>query len=738
MKNCNHRSLALAISAVLSTGASFSNNAIGAQLEEVVVTAQRRAEAMQDVPVAVSAYSAEFIEKARLVDISDIVATTPSVSFTPFSQVDPQLFIRGIGSSDDGAGGDPSVVVFQDDVVFARASGAAVAMFDLERIEVLRGPQGTLYGKNAVGGALHMITRDPGSEFGGYVGVTAFGDHGRFESEGAVNLPLTDKLAARVAFSTKQSDGYNYSLTTGRDVDGEDNTSARVKLLYQPSDSFSARLTINTAKDDVYGNTRKPIPDGSFAKNAGAVDIHPNPRVRQPADDGYLKRDITGVDLKLDWSLGMGTLTSITAQRTVDIDWFQDLSGLPVPPARLQTQNIWREKTDQFSQEFRYEFTANNDKLNGMVGFFYLKEDTDREEEFRRAFFAIPGNPPGQTPARSNPVFNQDNSTESKALFAQFNYQFTDKLGVTLGTRWTEDDKTIDLAVEDLSNGALPSLAPATELYDIRNSETWDEITSSLSINYRLNEDALVYFRAAEGYKSGGFQTAPASATSASVSYEPEFAMTYEIGLKSEWLDNRLRLNLAAFQNDYEDLQVLQLVEAVPGNVATLVLVTDNAATAEITGLELELTAAVSDSLTVGASYSNLDAEFTDYTTNTGADLSGFKLRRTPEDSSSIYLEQTLQLGSGETLARIEYLSKGDQFFENDNRAVSFEPSYDLLNASVRYTSADDAWSVTLWGKNLTDELYRSSSISVADSGFSRVGAPKTWGLSFRYNFGEN
>ena len=178
-------------------------------LEEIVVTAQRRAQSMQDVPVAVSAFDEDTIEKMRIEDIGDIVAATPSFSYTPFSQVDPQLFIRGIGSSDDGAGGDPSVLIFQDDVVFARASGAAVNMFDVQRIEVLRGPQSTLYGKNAVGGAVHVVTNDPTDQFGGSLAVTALGDHDRFESTGVLNVPINDELQFRIAATTKESDGYN-------------------------------------------------------------------------------------------------------------------------------------------------------------------------------------------------------------------------------------------------------------------------------------------------------------------------------------------------------------------------------------------------------------------------------------------------------------------------------------------------------------------------------------------------
>lgn len=706
-------------------------------LEEIVVTAQHRAESLQDVPIAVSAFSEDMIDKARIESVGDIVAQTPNFSYTPFSQVDPQLFIRGIGSSDDGAGGDPSVLVFQDDVVFARASGAALSLFDVERIEVLRGPQGTLYGKNAVGGAIRVVTKDPVDTFEAMYGLTVAGDHDRFETRGMINVPLNDRWQLRLASATTFSEGFNQSLTTGRPVDGEDNRSFRAKLRYA-GESVDAVFSVNYTDDSPYGNTRKPLPAGTFALNGGTVSIDPDPRKRQASDDGYLDRTIVGTALNLDWDLSLGTLTSITAFRNVEIDWYQALAGLPTPPARLKTDNLWREETDQFSQELRWAGESDNDKWNWVLGGFFLSESVAREEEFRRSFCNPGGNVPTTTCSNSAPIFDQNNDVDSTALFAHVGFQATDSVRLTAGTRFSKDDKSIDLAVVDSLNGTGGSLAPALEEYSIHTGESWDEMTSMFAIDVNVSDDAMLYASISEGYKAGGFQTAPSTALAASVSYSPEFAESLEIGVKSEWFDNRLRTNLSWFQNDYEDLQVLQLVEAVPGDLSTLVLVTDNAADADISGIELELLFVPTEGLTLGATYATIDAEFSSYTTNTGADLSGFKLRRTPEDSYSIYGEYEFGVGSrGNLILRADYASKGAQFFENDNRPVSLEPSFSLLNASVRFVSTDESWNVTLWGKNLNDELYRVNSIAVADSGFTRIGPPRTWGLTFNAYFGE-
>lgn len=709
----------------------------GAALEEITVTAQRRAESMQDVPVAVTAFDADMVDKARIESVGDIVANTPNFSYTPFSAVDPQLFIRGIGSSDDGAGGDPSVLVFQDDVVFARASGAAVTLFDVDRIEVLRGPQGTLYGKNAVGGAVHVVTRDPTDTFQAMLGLTLAGDNERFETRGMLNLPINDKWALRLASSTTFSEGYNRSATTNRPVDGQDNRSFRAKLRYG-EDTVSARITVNYSHDNPYGNTRKPIPAGVFATNLGAVSIDPDPRVRQPDDDGYLDRTIVGTALNVDWELSLGTLTSITAFRNVEIDWHQALGGLPVPPGRLRTDNLWREETDQFTQELRWAAQSANARWDWVLGAFFLSESVNRQEEFRRDFFPVPGNPPGQSPASSAPIFDQDNDVDSSAVFAHVNFQLTDRIGLTAGTRYSKDEKNIDLAVIDSLDGATGILSPALEEYAISTSDSWSEVTSTFAVDVAVTDNVMLFATISEGYKAGGFQTAPPTALAASVSYDPESALSTEIGMKSEWFDNRLRLNLSRFQNDYEDLQVLQLVEAVPGDPSTLVLVTDNAADADIEGIELELLAALTEGFTLGATYSEIDAEFSSYITNTGADLSGFTLRRTPKDAYSIFGEFELIVGAaGSVVLRAAYTRKGRQFFENDNREVSHEPAYSLLDASARFMSASETWDLTLWGKNLDDEVYRVNSISVADSGFSRIGPPRTWGLTFNAYFGD-
>ena len=733
----NIKNIVLPLLIVVMTFVSAPVYAQDGALEEIVVTAQRRAESLQDVPIAVSAFSEDMIDKARIESVGDIVAQTPNFSYTPFSQVDPQLFIRGIGSSDDGAGGDPSVLVFQDDVVFARASGAALSLFDVERIEVLRGPQGTLYGKNAVGGAIRVVTKDPVDTFEAMYGLTVAGDHDRFETRGMINVPLNDRWQLRLASATTFSEGFNQSLTTGRPVDGEDNRSFRAKLRYA-GESVDAVFSVNYTDDSPYGNTRKPLPAGGFALNGGTVSIDPDPRKRQASDDGYLDRTIVGTALNLDWDLSLGTLTSITAFRNVEIDWYQALAGLPTPPARLKTDNLWREETDQFSQELRWAGESDNDKWNWVLGGFFLSESVAREEEFRRSFCNPGGNVPTTACSNSAPIFDQNNDVDSTALFAHVGFQATDSVRLTAGTRFSKDDKSIDLAVVDSLDGTGGSLAPALEEYSIRTGESWDEMTSMFAIDVNVSDDAMLYASISEGYKAGGFQTAPSTALAASVSYSPEFAESLEIGVKSEWFDNRLRTNLSWFQNDYEDLQVLQLVEAVPGDLSTLVLVTDNAADADISGIELELLFVPTEGLTLGATYATIDAEFSSYTTNKGADLSGFKLRRTPEDSYSIYGEYEFGVGSrGNLILRADYASKGAQFFENDNRPVSLEPSFSLLNASVRFVSADESWNVTLWGKNLNNELYRVNSISVADSGFTRIGPPRTWGLTFKAYFGE-
>lgn len=719
-----------ALALITGQGAFAQENAEAAPrggIETITVTAERRETTAQSTPLALTAMSEAEIRDARIEDISDLVIRIPNFSFTPFAVTDPQLFIRGIGSTQDGAGGDPSIVVLQDDVVFGRFTGQATPLFDLQRIEVLRGPQGTLFGRNAAGGVVHYVTNRPSDRHEGMVSITPVGDHDRFETEFMANVPINEDWAFRIAGRTSRHDGYNFSTTTGRDVDDGDTVAGRVHLQYEPSSEITALLTANYSADRIYGDTRTPLPRGTFVNRPG-VNLDPDPRIRQPNFDGYLDRDILGLSLNIDAATALGDFTSVTAYRNVSFSWLQDLGGIQVPPFILRTTNLQDETSSQVSQEFRLANDAMGGRLHWVGGVFFSNEEIDRDETFDRQFAGTP----------SNPSFIQDLTSRSVAVFGSLTYDLTDRVSLTAGLRQSWDEKEGRFTVIDNLNGTSGSLAPALEEYDTPVGESWSALTPRFTVDFQATDDLMLYATIARGYKAGGFDSAPASASAARVPFDPEYVWNYEAGLRWDFWDDRARFNATAFTMSYTDLQVQQLIQLVPGDPSTQLLVIDNAADATVEGLEFEFMVAPTDALRLGGTVSYLNATFDEFITSTNADLSGNHLRRAPENSYSIYGSYTADVPAiaGSLEGRVEYAYRGDQFFENENFPVHLEESYGLLDASLTYLSDSGDWRVSLWGKNLTDELYRVNAVSVSDSAFAKLGPPLTWGITFRRSFG--
>lgn len=699
-------------------------------LDVIIVTAERRAQSVQKTPISVSAFGADQIAKSNIVGVEDIVTRTPNFAYQPFALTDPQLSIRGIGSSEDGAGGDPSVAVFQDDIVFGRSTGQATQLYDVERVEVLRGPQGTLYGKNVAGGALRILTMKPQFENSGSIEITPIGDHGRIGGTLVGNVKLSDQLALRVAGMSTQHDGYNFNIVTGNKVDDLSSQNARVRLRYQPSSDFDAILSVNINRDRIDGDTRKPLPAGTFAASTPGIVVDPDPRIRQPSHDGFLNRDIWSAALNMDWGVGVGEISSITGYREVSFNWYQALGGLP-DNFLLVTDNLAKENADQFTQEFRFTGATTDESLQWTTGIFYSNDNVDRDETFIRSFAGRP----------SNPSFIQNVDAKSFAIYGEAKYNFDDTLSLTVGARQTWDKKSGTFSVID--NIAATSggyVAPATTPYsNVNVSDKWSAFTPKVTLGAEVNPDLFFYGTISKGYKAGGFQSAPPSAAAVTVSFSPEQVWNYEIGMRSEWFDRRLRFNATGFYMDYTDLQVQQLVFIIPGDLSSSVLVTDNAGAVTIKGVELETLANLAHGLNLGVNYSYIDAKFDEFVTSTGADLAGNRLRRTPKSSLSVFGDYEIEVSpNGGSLAfRAEYGRKGSFYFENENTPTQLQESYGLFDASLRYLSPDEDWEVSLWGKNLSDKVYRTAAISVRDTGFSKIGAPTTWGMTFKYRFGH-
>ena len=691
----------------------------GTTIETVVVTAQRVEQNLQDVPVAVSAFSEETLRVNRMNAMADIAQRTPSFTATEVNPGEPNLAIRGIGTEgiNSNAAGDASVVMFIDGVYIGRGGAAALDLFDLERVEVLRGPQGTLFGKNVVGGAISLITRKP-SMADSFAEVNGtFGNYDRRDLLGRFNKALSDTLAISGAFSSRQHDGYTLNETTGNRVDNEDSTAAHIAMRYRPTDSLDAILTLDVVDQDQKGQPRDNICNTAFQGGLHCVGINPDRRIVNAVKDGYLNREILGISANIDYTTAWGTFTSLTAFRNTDFSHADAFFSNPInPPNQIESYNENVEDNDQFSQEFRLSFDALDKTLRGVVGIYYLKEHNKRTEYLTQDF---PG--PGST---GKAAFPQAVDASSFAVFGQTDYSLTERLTLTAGARMTWEKKDVDLAGVRLAGPGWPP--PLAAEYAISASKRWDAFTPKLGVSYRFSDDAMAYASVTRGFKSGGFQGTAGTGASAATPHDPEYALSYEAGAKTEWLDDSLRLNVATFYIDYEDLQVSQLVPLC-------CVVIGNAATAKIKGVEAEVLYRPLEGLDLNAGYSWLNTEFTDFAGGATANYTGNRLPRAPTSKVNLGAQYQWPVGDlGVLLARVDWTYQSKIYFEASNTPLEVQKGYDVLDARLALRAPDNSWEVALWGKNLGDELIKTHIVAFAPFQQELVTyqPPRTWGIS--------
>ena len=688
--------------------------AAAAALEEIVVTAERRTQSQQDVPLSITTITGDAISASGISEIRDIALKTPNLSITNFSIAEPQLFLRGVGTTSDSAGSDPTVSMFVDDVYIARAGGGSSDLFDLERIEVLRGPQGTLYGRNATGGAISMFTKKPSQEFEAKVSATV-GDYGLSVLRGYVNGPINDNLAGKLTISKRDRDGYAKNIKNGQELDDADNTSGRAQLLWTPSDMTEVLFGLDYSTDDNNGACRNQTNFDTANQPAGGALVPiaiaavaaqgiGDPRTCGNSRAQFAEKDVFGAVIRVEHDFDNMQLTSITGYRESEYQWLQELTGGDTPPQLLGVGDFEGEEQDQFSQEFR--FTGEADKLFWVAGLYYFNENVDR--------FA-------QTPIQFGQVVNpgllldqrytQLAENTSYAVFGQLTYSLTDTLDLTVGGRQTWDEKTIN---QTYSFGTQ-------QVFALNGLEgKWNAFTPRVTVDWKFADNHMLFFTYAEGYKSGLFGSQNTNPVLAAIAIEPEDAISFEIGAKTEWFDNRFRLNATVFDLKIENLQTFSLVD--------FLLVTGNSEI-ESTGIELDFTAAISDNLTLSGIYSNLDATYV------GGTDDGKRAVRSPEDKFSLSINYATELGNGASVDFSTSASYSSEFFhERSNIAPSESPSSTTWDASIRYTDPDDKWNLELWGKNLSDELITVHSILGPFAGSVDLYAPpKTVGLTFNY-----
>ena len=710
-----------------------------ATLEEITVTAQRRAESLQDVPIAITAFTADTLERSRIFSMQEIVTRTPSFTMTAFNAGQPRLFIRGIGSTDDGAAQDNSVAVFIDDVYIGRGMGQASEIYDLERVEVLRGPQGTLYGKNVVGGVVHLISARPEEETR-VQGEVTVGRFDALEFRGMATGALTDSLSARLSFVSVNRDGYAHNILRDEALEDRQFSGLRGQLLWSVSDEIDVVFAADYSDHADNGVARKgftgdfgPNPFGSVTE----VQSTDDPRVSETPRDTFQEVTLGGVSARINWDTALGALTSVTAYRESDGDIQDAFTGIGSPPyAVLDTRNQEFEKAEQFSQELRLSWGGDDGRLSGTAGIYYLAEDVDRVEISDLESAA------GETlPSLLGGLLGSSGSFQladnrSLGIFASATYDFDEAWSLTLGARYSRDDKEITTEVRELRDGGGGEFgfiaAPPLEEFSVSAEADWDAFTPSLSLAYQATDSHKLYVSASRGFKSGGFQGQAPTGRAAETPFDPEFAWNYEIGAKTAWLDDRLVVNTAVFFTDYEDLQVRQNA-ATPDNPLPVLRIT-NAAEAEATGLEVELTARPIPALDIWGNLSLLDTEFKNFVDNTGLDVSGNNMLFAPESQYNVGLQYHGEIDADTGwYGRLEYRWQDEYFDDPANLPVHKHERYGLLDAAFGLSFAEGRWQVEVWGLNLSDELYATHNVPFLGDRFLVFGPPRTYGVSIKF-----
>jgi iron complex outermembrane receptor protein len=664
---------------------------------EVIVTAQRVEQNMQKVPISVTAFGAKALREAHITNLGEIAQQTPGFTATAYNPAEPIYSIRGIGSDigiSQNAGGDPSVDVFVDGVYIGRGGTADIDAYNLERVEVLRGPQGTLFGKNAVGGLVQYVSKKPGPD-PAFDFQATYGNYNRAEFSGHLNVPLiADKLFLNIGVSAREHDGYTYNETTGNRVNDERIGSATFGLRYLPTQNLEIILAGDITDQDQKGQPRHNVCDPSLDGGVHCVGVNPDPRTVDAWTDGYIKRSVKSLRGEVNWTTPIGVFTSLTGYRDVGLDLETPFFSNPVnPPAQIESTETDRNRDYQFSEEGRFAFSALHDRLTGVVGVYYLNEHNERLELLDQQFF------PGSTGIGAYP---QDVHANSYAVFGQVNYKLLDSLTATVGVRQTWEDKSGEFAgyCAVCAPNNLPP--PLSGPYDVHAGKRWNALTPHFALDWQAMDNAMLYASVSRGFKSGGFQGISGSAKGAETPYDPEYAWTYEVGAKTRWFDNRLQFNASVFRTDYTNLQVSQLIPLCCVVVA-------NAASAEIEGVEIEFVARPAPGLQFDGNYTYLDAQYTKFPGAATGNDSDKTLAQSPKHKVNIGGQYTLPLEPVSITGRLDYTYTSQLYFNPDNLPVESQPAVGLLGAHLSFQPRGAPWEISLWGRNLTDQLIRTS-----------------------------
>tara|TARA_R110000824_G_scaffold288508_2_gene476488 strand:+ start:58754 stop:60952 length:2199 start_codon:yes stop_codon:yes gene_type:complete len=732
MKKCNQHpgkrsKLAWPIAAIVALTPGLLSSSVFAQagaLEEIVVTAQRREQAIQDVPISITAFSAEDLVSRNIENVENLNILLPNV------------MIRGGGTTGPTQGnftmrGVPGVARYLDGVAQTSTNGSLANVVELQRIEVLKGPQGTLFGKNAMGGAISYVSRAPAEEFGARI-IGTMGNFNQKQLTANVDIPLSDDFLTKVTYFTSQKDGYVASGITGVDHGDENDTVLRFDSLWHASQDVDVRFDITSnqrnpryMQADVlydvvetqgmvvnYNNNGFPFTDATDA--FGKIEQYQNSSLY--SGPGWIF-DATSANVTIDWNINdYLALRSITGARKIDSQTLSDLDASRYQFFEIFTHTQSKEK----SQEF--QLLGDGDKFDWVLGFYANSVDsTSRRFDFQFVEFA---------PRNTNWI--TENEQADTSLFFEGTYDITNDLSVTVGGRYSEEDTSGGQWDADSPIPTWPDLShtfvkgPAT---NISADTTFYKFTPRLSAQYSWTDDIMTYATYAEGFNGGGVNVTP-NPDGSFGAYTGETLKQFELGFRSTWFNNSLRLNAAYFDGTWEDMLVGEAL--VPGRI-----VQTNAGEAEISGFELDVVWAVTDDFQLNISGGLLDTAYTELgTTTTIALNSSFAFA--PEKQYSAGAQYDINSSNGDVVSiRADYGWTDEFVTIQDIRLQKLQESYGLLSGRITYTPLNADWNLAIWGRNLTNEWYQLGGFGAFLGGVDQgvVSRPREYGLTLSMEF---
>ncbi|WND02532.1 TonB-dependent receptor [Temperatibacter marinus] len=717
-------------------------------LEEIVVTARRREESLQDAPVAITAFSANEIANRGLTDITELAQSLPSVTLEASRATNSTLtaFIRGVGQQDPLAGFEPGVAIYIDDIYLARPQGALLEILDVERIEVLRGPQGTLYGRNAMGGAIKYVTKKLPEEASLSVSGR-YGSYNQTDILAAASAPISEGFIIGGAIARLKRDGFGKNLTLGTDNYDKDIFAARLTAELSPSDSFFVRLMADYTDDDSgakHGHrltasniSGEAVLDDVFDTRAGA-----ETNASTSGINGNNEVENKGISGLIEWAVNDSlTVKSITSYREDYTESVIDFDSLAIDD--LDAAVIY--ENDQFTQEFQALY--NTDTLNVVAGFYYINANAANDfdvvlGQLGRVAFG----------SELTAYTGGDVNTKSWSLFTDVTYDLDDAWSLTLGGRYTSDKRSADVLRQSFLGTPSPffggSAVAISTTSDFENSRTFKDFTPRILVNYKPSDALNFYASYSQGFKAGGFDPRGANLVAGGEDVEegfsPETLTSYELGLKTTFLDGRAQTNIALFYSDYSDMQIpgsLPIDTDGDGTDDDFVGTVTNAGKATIKGFEFEGTLAVTESFILKGSMSILDAKIDEWLVNDVNVADQRKVQNTPEFNASIAANYTYTMANDSALNfNISWAHVGKVYqFETPVDLID-QDAYSLFNASIVWSDPEGQYTIGLHGKNIFDKKYKVAGYNFPTLGLEGTitafyGAPATVNLTVGAKF---